>query len=192
LGAIGEATSSAWQTGFVAQQQADCVAEQQGGKGALHPTAQRVQEALASLGSRAKVVEVPTSARTATEAASSLGTKVGQIVKSLVFVADGEPVLLLVAGDRRVDLAKAAAALGVDKVVRAQAEVVREATGFAIGGVPPVGHSRAMTTLVDQSLARFEEVWAAAGTPNAVFPTTPQELLRLSRGTFADLTVSEG
>jgi prolyl-tRNA editing enzyme YbaK/EbsC (Cys-tRNA(Pro) deacylase) len=76
--------------------------------------------------------------------------------------------------------------------VRAQAEVVREVTGFAIGGVPPVEHSRAMTTLVDQSLARFEEVRAAAGTPNAVLPTTPQELLRLSRGTFADLSVSEG
>jgi len=155
---------------------------------ALHPTAQRVQEVLACLGSVAKVVEVPSSARTAEEAADSLGTEVGQIVKSLVFVADGKPVLLLVAGDRRVDLAKTAAALGASKVERAPAGVVREVTGFAIGGVPPVGHNQPMTALVDQSLARFSEIWAAAGTPNAVFPTTPAELARLTAGTLADIS----
>jgi prolyl-tRNA editing enzyme YbaK/EbsC (Cys-tRNA(Pro) deacylase) len=130
---------------------------------------------------------MPTSTRTAADAAKSLGTEVGQIVKSLVFVADGEPVLLLVAGDRRADLAKAAAALGAGKVERASAETVRDTTSFAIGGVPPVGHPGPLTTLVDMSLTRFSEVWAAAGTPNAVFPTTPDELVKLSGGALADI-----
>jgi prolyl-tRNA editing enzyme YbaK/EbsC (Cys-tRNA(Pro) deacylase) len=174
------AAPAAWQTGHVVQPQASTEG--------LHPTARRVQEALASLGSSTKVVEVPTSARTAAEAASSLGTDVGQIVKSLVFVADGRPVLLLVAGDRHVDLAKTAAALGAGKVERAPAALVREATGFAIGGVPPVALSGPLTTLVDRSLTRFAEIWAAAGTPNAVFPTTPEELVRLSCGALADIS----
>lgn len=142
---------------------------------------------MASLGSRARVVELPTSARTATEAANSLGVEVGQIVKSLVFVADGTPVLLLVAGDRRVSPPKTAVALGAGEVARATAELVREATGFAIGGVPPLGHRSPMTTLVDQSLTRFDELWAAAGTPNAVFQTTPAELVAMSHGALADI-----
>lgn len=181
--AIGLSSRPGVKLGVMTGRQVDA-----GSTDGLHPTAQRVQEALSSLGSGAKVIEVPTSARTAGEAASSLGTEVGQIVKSLVFVADGEPVLLLVAGDRRVDLAKAGAALAARRVERAPAGLVREATGFAIGGVPPVGHGSPIKTLVDASLMRFPEIWAAAGTPNAVFPTTPAELVQLCGGALADIS----
>jgi prolyl-tRNA editing enzyme YbaK/EbsC (Cys-tRNA(Pro) deacylase) len=139
------------------------------------------------LGSTARVIEVGTSARTAQEAATSLGVEVGQIVKSLVFLADGEPVLLLVAGDRRVDPARAARVLGVTAIERPDAEVVRQATGFPIGGVAPLAHPRPIRTVIDESLERFEVVWAAAGTPNAVFPTAFDELRMLTSGTVADL-----
>jgi orotate phosphoribosyltransferase len=152
-----------------------------------HRNARRVQEALAGAGSTARVIELDSSARTAAEAAESLGVEVGQIVKSLVFVADGAPVLLLVAGDHRVDPIKAAAALGAAALVRADADVVREASGFPIGGVAPVGHRRPMRALIDASLARFDEIWAAAGTPHAVFPTSLPELTVLTGGAVADL-----
>lgn len=149
----------------------------------MHKNSERVQAALRAAGSTAAVVELTSSARTATEAAGSLGVALGQIVKSLVFSADGEPVLVLVAGDRRGDLAAIAAALGAERVERAPAEVVRDATSFPIGGVPPLGHLRPLTTLLDESLGRFGVLWAAAGTPHAVFPTTLEELVDLTGGT---------
>ena len=136
----------------------------------LHPTAQRVAERLAAAGLDVTVVEHAESSRTAEEAAATAGCELGQIVKSLVFVDDSGPVLVLCAGDRRVD----ASALGLR---RARADAVREATGFAIGGVPPLGHPAPIRTLVDASLGRFETVWCAAGTPNAVFEVATADLI---------------
>ena len=128
----------------------------------LHPTAGRVAESLAAAGLNVTVVEHAQSSRTAQDAAATAGCELGQIVKSLVFVDDSGPVLVLCAGDRRVD----AAALGLR---RAKPDVVREATGFAIGGVPPLGHDSPLRTVVDASLRRFATVWCAAGTPRAMF-----------------------
>lgn len=136
----------------------------------LHPTAGRVAESLAAAGLDVTVVEHAESSRTAEEAATTAGCELGQIVKSLVFVDDDGPVLVLCAGDRRVD----AAGLGVR---RAKPELVRVATGFAIGGVPPLGHPAPLRTLVDASLRRFETVWCAAGTPNAVFGVGTEALI---------------
>jgi len=148
----------------------------------LHPTAVRVAERLAAAGLDVTVVEHATSSRTAEEAAATAGCELGQIVKSLVFVDDAGPVLVLCAGDRRVD----AHGLGVR---RAKAEQVREATGFAIGGVPPLGHPAPLRTLVDASLRRFATVWCAAGTPNAVFEVGTEDLIAaLPAGEVRDLT----
>jgi prolyl-tRNA editing enzyme YbaK/EbsC (Cys-tRNA(Pro) deacylase) len=139
---------------------------------ALHPTTQRVADRLRAAGLDASVQELPASTRTAVEAAAAVGCEVGQIVKSLVFVVDGEPVLCLCAGDRRVDTD----ALG-ESVRQASADEVRAATGFAIGGVPPLGHDSLLRTVVDESLGRFETVWCAGGTPRAVFEARPDELV---------------
>jgi prolyl-tRNA editing enzyme YbaK/EbsC (Cys-tRNA(Pro) deacylase) len=135
---------------------------------------------LTEAGLDVQVRELPASTRTAVEAAAAVGADVGQIVKSLVFVADGQPVLCLCAGDRRVDTG----ALG-ESVRQATADEVRAATGFAIGGVPPLGHDSPLRTVVDESLSRFETVWCAAGTPNAVFETRLDELVAAIPG--ADL-----
>jgi len=116
--------------------------------------------------------ELSDSTRTAPDAAAALGVEVGQIVKSLVFVDTAGPVLCLCAGDRRVDTAK----LGGDSR-QARGDEVRDATGFAIGGVPPLGHDRPLRTVVDASLRRFGTVWCAAGTPNAVFAVEPEALI---------------
>jgi prolyl-tRNA editing enzyme YbaK/EbsC (Cys-tRNA(Pro) deacylase) len=149
---------------------------------ALHPTAGRVAEALAAAGLDVTVVEHAESSRTAEEAAATAGCELGQIVKSLVFVDGDGPVLVLCAGDRRVD----AAGLGVR---RAKPDQVREATGFAIGGVPPIGHPRPLRTLVDASLRRFATVWCAAGTPNAVFEVRTEALIgALPDGEVRELT----
>lgn len=136
----------------------------------LHPTALRVADRLAAAGLDVTVRELDDSTRTAAEAAAAAGCELGQIVKSLVFVDDRGPVLVLCAGDRRVDTAS----LGVRRATPAE---VREATGFAIGGVPPLGHSAPLRTLVDVSLRRFETVWCAAGTPRAVFEAGTAELI---------------
>jgi prolyl-tRNA editing enzyme YbaK/EbsC (Cys-tRNA(Pro) deacylase) len=136
----------------------------------LHPTAGRVAESLAAAGLDVTVVEHASSSRTAEEAAATAGCELGQIVKSLVFVDDRGPVLVLCAGDRRVDTA----GLGAR---RATPEEVRQATGFAIGGVPPLGHPEPLRTLVDTSLRRFATVWCAAGTPRAVFEVGTAELI---------------
>jgi prolyl-tRNA editing enzyme YbaK/EbsC (Cys-tRNA(Pro) deacylase) len=154
----------------------------------MHPSSERVQQVLREGGCEAEVVELETSTRTAEEAAASLGVEVSQIVKSLVFVADGEPVLVLVPGDRRVDAAKAKVALGASSFERADPETVRSATGCPIGGVAPVGHPTRLRTLVDSALSRHEELWAAAGTPRTVFPVSPAVLVRLTGGVVDDLS----
>lgn len=138
----------------------------------MHPTAEMFQERARALGLDVEVRELSESTRTAQEAADAVGVEVGQIVKSLVFV-DGEgPLLCLCAGDRRVDTAK----LGRD-VRQASGREVREAAGFAIGGVPPLGHDEPIRTVVDASLQRFDTVWCAGGTPNAVFPVGTDALI---------------
>jgi prolyl-tRNA editing enzyme YbaK/EbsC (Cys-tRNA(Pro) deacylase) len=139
---------------------------------ARHRTVQRFQNRLTELGLDADVEELDASTRTAAEAAAAVGVEVGQIVKSLVFVDAEGPVLCLCAGDRRVDTSK----LGTD-VRQANGDEVREATGFAIGGVPPLGHDRPVRTVVDSSLRRFPIVWCAAGTPNAVFSVSTEALI---------------
>ena len=136
----------------------------------LHPTARKVQERLAARGLEVEVRVLPGSTRTAQDAAAACGCDVGQIVKSLVFLRDGEPVIVLCAGDRRVDES------GL-RLVRADADTARDSTGFAVGGVPPLGHERELPTIVDESLRRFETVWAAAGTPHAVFSVRTEALL---------------
>ena len=148
----------------------------------LPPSARRVQDTLAEAGSRARVRILADSARTAADAADALDVPVGAIVKSLVFVADGHPVLVLASGDHQVDTHEVGRALDAHHVGRADAEMVRDATGFAIGGVAPVAHPHPLRTVVDSALGRFEVVWAAAGTPHAVFPTSYDELVRLTDG----------
>ena len=122
--------------------------------------------------------EFPEGTRTAQDAAAAIGCSVGQIVKSLVFLRDGEPILVLCSGANTVDAQR----LGLDK---ADANVVRRATGFAIGGVPPYGHPAPLETLVDEDLLGYDEIWAAAGTPRSVFPLTPTELVERTGGAVA-------
>ena len=143
----------------------------------LHPTAQRLQDRLHGLGLDVDAVVLPDSTRTAAEAAAACGCELGQIVKSLVFVVGGEPAMVLCAGDRRVDTAS----LG-DEARPATADEARAATGFSIGGVPPLGHERPLPTLVDASLRRFDRVWCAAGTPHAVFEVRLDALLAAMPG----------
>jgi prolyl-tRNA editing enzyme YbaK/EbsC (Cys-tRNA(Pro) deacylase) len=148
-----------------------------------HPAVRRVQAALREQGSRAEIIELETTARTAEDAARSLGVEVGAIVKSLVFTIDGAPVMALVAGDRRCDTRALGPALGRGGLVlRADAERVRAATGFVIGGVAPLAHPAPLPTAIDDSLGRFETVYAAAGHPHCVFPTTILELSLLTGG----------
>ncbi|HYT10719.1 MAG TPA: YbaK/EbsC family protein [Mycobacteriales bacterium] len=153
----------------------------------LHPNARRVAEKLVAAGVAGEVRELPNSARTAAEAAAQLGVEVGAIANSLVFDADGESLLVLTSGAHRVDTARVAALLGVSGLRRAAPDFVRAATGQPIGGVAPVGHPAPVRTLVDVELARYGVVWAAAGTPHAVFPTSFDELARITGGTPADV-----
>lgn len=147
----------------------------------------RVQAALSAAGLEIEVVRLEDSARTAQLAADAIGTELGSIVKSLVFLADGEPVLVLVAGDRRADPARLKKVLAVQRAMIADAERVREETGFSVGGVPPVGHQRPLPTVIDGSLGRFETVYAAAGHPHAVFPIAFATLVRITDGRVADV-----
>jgi len=147
-----------------------------------------VQAALKEAGLDINVVKLQKSARTAQLAADALGTALGSIVKSLLFLADGEPVLVLVAGDRRADPARLKELVGAQRVKIATAERVRQETGFSIGGVPPVGHQRPLPTWIDTSLERFETVYAAAGHPRAVFPIAFETLVRVTDGHVADVT----
>jgi prolyl-tRNA editing enzyme YbaK/EbsC (Cys-tRNA(Pro) deacylase) len=154
----------------------------------LKASARRVQEALAAQGFAFDVREFPDSTRTSAEAAAAIGCSVAQIAKSLVFrgAESGNAVLIIASGANRVDPAKAEALLG-EAITRADADFVREATGFAIGGVPPLGHDRPLVTLIDEDLLAFEEIWAAAGTPNAVFRLSPTDLSDLTGGRIGDL-----
>ncbi len=149
----------------------------------MHPSAQRVQNSLNELGYAGQVVEHEASTRTAVEAAEAAGCEVGQIVKSLVFRLQpaNEPVLVLVSGPNRVHEKHFGRLLG-GTLERADADYVREVSGFAIGGVPPVGLKTPLKTYVDEDLMQYGIVWAAAGTPNAVFQISPQELVRISSG----------
>jgi prolyl-tRNA editing enzyme YbaK/EbsC (Cys-tRNA(Pro) deacylase) len=148
---------------------------------------QRVLDAARRLGVDIEVREFPEGTRTAEDAARAIGVSVGQIVKSLVFFAADQPVICLVSGPNRLDTARLAAITGVVEVRRASAEEVREATGFAVGGVPPFGHVNPVTVYCDGDLLGQETVWAAAGTPNAVFAINPQNLVRACGATVTDL-----
>lgn len=134
-----------------------------------------------------EIVEFPESTRTAAEAARAVGATVGQIVKSLVFVADGQPVLVLASGAHRIDPDKLARAAGAARVEKATAETTRNVTGFSIGGVPPVGHRTALRVFVDETLLQYPVVYAAAGTPHAVFAVDPQVLVRVTQGAVTDV-----
>ena len=149
---------------------------------------ERVQAALAALDLRVTVIRVPGSAKTALQAAESVGCEVAAIVKSLLFVADGRPVLVLCPGDRRVDTAKLGALLGAADVAMAPAVVVREATGYAIGGVPPLGHATPLPIYMERALLAWPTVYAAAGAPDALFPIAPPTLLAVTGATLADVT----
>lgn len=152
----------------------------------MSPSAQRVQEALRRRGfPHLEVVELPASTRTAEEAARAVEAEVGQIVKSLVFVGE-RAYLFLVSGKNRLDLRKAEALVG-GPLRRATPEEVRALTGFAIGGVPPVGHNTPLPAYLDEDLLGYPEVWAAGGTPRALFRATPKELLALTGAQVADL-----
>lgn len=149
----------------------------------LPASAQRVQGALSRLRIDSRVIELPVAARTSQQAADALGIESGRIAKSLVFRAShsSRAVLVIAAGDRRVDEKRVAEALG-EPIERATPDFVREHTGFAIGGVAPVGHPQPLATFVDRSLRRFETVGAAGGTPHCVFPISPAALLAASGG----------
>ena len=149
---------------------------------------QRFAAAVAGLGLDLEVRRFPQGTRTAVDAAAAVGCELGQIVKSLVFLCDGEPVLALTSGSRRVDTGLLGEVLG-GAITRADADAVRRATGYAIGGTPPFGHDRSLRTVVDIALMQYERVWAAAGTPETVFEIPSTELLRCASGTVADFAV---
>ncbi|MPQ97701.1 YbaK/EbsC family protein [Modestobacter sp. I12A-02628] len=150
-----------------------------------------VARLLAEAGVRGEVRELPDSARTAAAAAAQLGVPVGAIANSLVFDVDGSPLLVLTSGAHRVDQPAVARLLGVPRVERATPDFVREHTGQAVGGVSPIGHPEPIGTLVDVELARFDTVWAAAGHPHTVFPTSYDELIRLTDGTPAEVGTAQ-
>src|SRR5438128_8301509 len=150
---------------------------------------ERVKKALATAGVAARIEEFPSSTRTAQDAAAAVGTQVGQIVKSLVFLAGGVPILALVSGANRLDPSRLAALTGVS-IGKADADAVRRATGYSIGGVPPTGFPGPIPTFIDRDLLQYDLVWAAAGTPRHVFPIAPRELVRITGGRVADLKLS--
>ncbi len=154
----------------------------------LSSSAQRVQNALNQLGLVLKVVELPDSTRTAADAAQAIGCEVAQIAKSLIFRArqSNRPILVIASGINRVNEKSIAAVLG-EKISKANADFVRGRTGFVIGGIPPVGHMEPVETFLDKDLWQFDEIWAAAGTPHAVFRLTPDELERATSGKVIDI-----
>jgi len=154
----------------------------------LSRSARRVQEALTRLGLSLNVVELPQSTRSAREAALAVGCVVGQIAKSLVFQTEfsRQAILVIASGANRVDELRLSEEVG-EPVRIADAEFVRHETGFAIGGVPPLGHTRPLQTFVDKDLLEYDEVWAAAGTPNAVFRLEPADLLSMTGGRIIEI-----
>jgi prolyl-tRNA editing enzyme YbaK/EbsC (Cys-tRNA(Pro) deacylase) len=153
----------------------------------MHPNVKAVQDALTAADAPGEIRVLPDAVSTAAAAAAALGVEVGQIANSLIFDADGDPLLVLTSGAHRVDTSKVAALVGVGAVRRATPDFVREHTGQAIGGVAPVGHAKPVRTLVDTALQQYDEVWAAGGIPHAVFPTTFGELVRMTDGTPAEV-----
>ena len=149
----------------------------------MSSSAQKVQEALEVYGVACKVVEMKQTTRTAQDAAEAVGCQVGQIAKSLVFTGkkSNQPILVIASGPNRVNEKTIRQHIG-EPLSMAKAEFVREHTGFAIGGVPPTGHLNPLKTFIDEDLLQFEEIWAAAGTPHAVFKLTPDELRKISGG----------
>ena len=141
------------------------------------------------LGLTPQVRRFPQGTKTAADAAEAIGCDVGQIVKSLIFMADDGPVLALTSGSNRVDEAKLASLLDARTVRRASPEEARAATGFAVGGTPPFGHPGSVTTYLDPALQGYEEIWAAAGTPDSVFPLSPGDLLKITGAQIADISV---
>lgn len=153
----------------------------------LHRNSRRVLEAAAAVGLDLQVRHFPEGTRTAQDAAAAIGCKVGAIVKSLVLVSDDGPVMVLTSGSNRADYDKVAKALGVAGVQRADARTAREATSYPIGGTAPFGHPRPLPMLLDEDLLRYEAVWAAAGTPDTVFPIVPQQLCEITSAQVADI-----
>lgn len=154
----------------------------------LSASAQKVQDTLAALGFQNEVVEHEQTTRTSAEAAAAIGCEVGQIAKSLIFKGktSGKPILVIASGANRVDEKKLKALLS-EKVEKPDADFVRARTGFVIGGVSLVGHAEPLETLIDEDLLKFDVIWGAAGTPNAVFKLTPDEMLRMTGGRTADI-----
>ncbi|MGW3287459.1 YbaK/EbsC family protein [Streptomyces sp. NPDC001002] len=160
--------------------------EDTGDSGASPRFAEAVRElGLADLLTRVR--RFPDATRTAAEAAAAIGCELSEICKSLIFAADGVPVLVLMDGSSRVDLERVRQELGVEKVTRAKADVVRETTGYAIGGVPPFGHRTKTRVLADRSLLEHDVVWAAAGNPHTVFPMEPKDLVAHAGATLVDV-----
>jgi len=149
----------------------------------LSPTAQKVQDLLTSQGFDCNVIEHTESTRTAQEAAERAGCELGQIIKSLIFRGkkSNKPILVLTSGANRVD-EKRISEYASESIVRADADFVRAVTGFAIGGVPPLGHAQKMETYLDEDLLQYKTVWGAAGTPNAIFELTPDDLIKMTDG----------
>ncbi|MBW2027929.1 MAG: YbaK/EbsC family protein [Deltaproteobacteria bacterium] len=155
----------------------------------LSKKAQVVQEALREFGLSCEVVQLPDSTRTAKEAAQAIGCSVDQIAKSIVFkgIQTGRPYLVVARGTKRVDERKLEAIVR-EPVEKADADFVRRETGFAIGGVPPLGHTKKIDTFIDEGLSQHESLWAAAGTPHAVFKLTPEDLSRITSGLIVKIS----
>lgn len=155
----------------------------------MHPNVERVVVAAGDAGLRIDVERFPAGTRTAEDAARAVGCDVAQIVKSLVFVADDQPVLALVSGANRLDPRRLATVLEAGEARRADGDEARDATGYAIGGVPPFGHRMALPVIIDSDLLAHDRVWAAAGLPDAVFAIAPDDLVRASGGRVAEIAV---
>jgi Cys-tRNA(Pro) deacylase len=153
----------------------------------VHPNVVRVVSAAKERGLEINTKRFPEGTKTAADAAAAIGVTVGQIVKSLVFGVDGEIVMALVSGSNQLDEKKLALAAGGSKCKRVDADAVREATGYAIGGVPPFGHSTQLRVFVDPDLLQYDEVWAAAGTWNDNFGAAPADIVRVAGGVVTDL-----
>lgn len=156
---------------------------------ALKPSAQKVQDALSELGFANQVIELEHSTRTSAEAADAVGCQVAQIAKSLIFQGkdSGRAILIIASGANRVNEKRMKAVLG-EKMRRPDADFVREQTGFAIGGVAPIGHAQTLVTYIDEDLLTYEQIWAAAGHPNALFALTPTELVDMTQGEVIAIT----
>jgi len=152
---------------------------------------ERVQSAIAALGLRSAVIELAVDARTSQQAADALGVTVGQIAKSLVFTVNGRPLMVIASGANRVDEAKLGR-LADGQVRRASPETVKQATGYTIGGVPPLGHVAPLPIYIDQDLLQYEMIYGAAGVPECVFPLTPDELVRATGGSVVDVAEAPG